>query len=158
MTDPIPAGFHSVTPHLTIDGAAAAIEFYQKAFGAEELARMPMPGDAEGRLMHAMIRIGDSIVMLNDVFPGCPSGAAGDAPVTLHLYVADADGAMARATEAGAEVVMPLADMFWGDRYGQVRDPFGHRWSIASHLRDLSPEEIEKGAAEAMAAMQAQGA
>jgi len=155
-SDPIPQGFHSVTPHLSVDGAAQAIDFYRRAFGAEELMRMPMPGDP-GKLMHAALRIGDSIVMLADLFPGCPGPSEiGDSPVTVHLYVPDADATMAAAVAAGAEVTMPLADMFWGDRYGQIRDPFGHRWSIATHTRDLSPEEMEKGAAEAMAAM-AQG-
>lgn len=139
-----------------MDGAAQAIDFYRRAFGAEELMRLPMPGDPD-KLMHAALRIGDSIVMLADFFPGCPGATeVGDSPVTIHLYVADADATMATAVAAGAEVTMPLADMFWGDRYGQIRDPFGHRWSIATHLRELSPEEMEKGAAEAMAAMASQ--
>lgn len=139
---PIPDGMHSLTPHLVCAGAADAIEFYKKAFNAVELARLPGP---EGKLAHAAVRIGDSVLMLVDEFPGM--GAKGPkslegAPITLHLYVEDADAAMAQAVAAGAKVIMPLADMFWGDRYGQVEDPFGHRWSLATHMRDLSPEEI----------------
>lgn len=151
---PNPHGFHSITPHLSVKGAIKAIEFYKQAFGAEEVSRMPMPG-APDKLMHAMIRIGDSLVMLGDCNP---SGEGQGGPIQLHLYVEDADATMARAVEAGAEVTLPLADMFWGDRYGHVRDPFGLTWSIATHLRDPSPEEIQKGAAEAMAAMERQSA
>jgi PhnB protein len=140
---PIPEGMHTLTPHLVCAGAADAIEFYKKAFNAVELRRMPGPG---GKMMHAEVRIGDSVLMLVDEFP--EMGAKGPkalegSPVSLHLYVADADAAMAQAVAAGAKVMMPLADMFWGDRYGQVEDPFGHRWSIATHMRDLSPQEIQ---------------
>jgi uncharacterized glyoxalase superfamily protein PhnB len=139
---PIPEGMHSITPHLVCNGAAEAIEFYKKAFGAVELGRMPMP---DGKLGHAMIRIGDSNIMLADEFEGC--GSAGPAtlkgtPVTLHLYVPDVDAQFERALTAGATVKMPLADMFWGDRYGIVEDPFGHRWSIATHKREVAPEEM----------------
>jgi uncharacterized glyoxalase superfamily protein PhnB len=149
MTKAIPDGFHSVTPHLTVKGAAHAIEFYKKAFGAVELVRLPMPGDA-GRLLHASIKIGDSVIMLADEFEGCGSGPVtlGGTSVTIHLYVPDVDASMARATQAGAKVGMPQMDMFWGDRYGQVVDPFGHRWSLATHVRDLTHEEIAKGAEE----------
>jgi PhnB protein len=141
-TSHIPAGMHVLTPHIVCAGAADAIGFYQRAFGAEELMRLPGP---DGRLMHAAIRIGDSTVMLVDEMP--EYGALGPkalkgTPVTLHLFVPDADAAVARAVAAGAQVVMPLADQFWGDRYGQVEDPFGHRWSIATHQRDLTPEQI----------------
>ncbi|MBI2382048.1 MAG: VOC family protein [Gammaproteobacteria bacterium] len=141
---PIPEGMHTLTPHLVCANAAAAIEFYQRAFGAEEVMRVPGP---EGKLMHAQIRIGDSALMLVDEFPdwGClgpNSLKLSSAPVTLNLYVADADAFLARAVAAGAEVTMPLADMFWGDRYGQVKDPFGHHWAIATHIRDMTPAEI----------------
>lgn len=144
---PIPDGMHSLTPHLVCDGAAAAIEFYKKAFGAVEQARIPGP---EGRLIHASVRIGDSVLMLVDEWPDM--GALGPrklkgSPVTIHLYVPDADASLAQAVAAGATVTMPMADMFWGDRYGQVKDPFGHNWSIATHQRDLTPEEIAQNMA-----------
>jgi PhnB protein len=144
---PIPDGMHSLTPHLVCDGAAAAIEFYKKAFGATEEARLPGP---DGRLMHAQLRIGDSPLMLVDEWP--EMGAVGPnklkgSPVTLHHYVTDVDTSFARAVEAGATVTMPLSDTFWGDRYGQLRDPFGHLWSLATHLRDLTPEEINQNMA-----------
>ena len=139
---PIPDGFHTLTPHIVVKGCAQAIEFYKKAFGAEELSRHPLP---DGSIMHAMIRIGDSMVMMNDEFPqmGAKGPASiGGTPVTLHLYVADADKAWERAVAAGATVRMPIADMFWGDRYGVVSDPFGHSWSIATHKEDLTPEQM----------------
>lgn len=142
----IPDGFHTVTPHLVCAGASDAIAFYQKAFGATELMRMPTPN---GKLMHASIRIGDSIIMLNDEFPEMGAvgpKARGGASVTIHLYVEDADASFARAVKAGATVKMPLGDMFWGDRYGLVEDPFGHSWSIATHQRDLSHAEIQEAA------------
>lgn len=140
----IPQGMHSVTPHLTCAGAAAAIEFYKKAFGATEAGRLPGP---DGKLVHAMIRIGDSAVMLMDEFPehGArgPKSLPGSA-VILHLYVENVDAFLARAVDAGATVTMPLADMFWGDRYGQIEDPFGHRWSVATHIRDVNPQEMQE--------------
>ncbi len=144
MGHPIPAGNHAITPHLVIKGAAEAIDFYKRAFGAEELSRMPFPApDGSTRLGHAELRIGDSKLMLADEFPEYGSvGPDGNSAVTIHLNVTDADAAFARATEAGATVTMPLADMFWGDRYGKVVDPFGHHWSIAEHLEDLSPEQM----------------
>jgi len=141
---PIPEGMHSVTPHLVCAGAAEAIEFYKKAFNAVEVARMPGPG---GKLMHAAVRIGDSTVMLVDEFPDWKSfgpNALGGTAVTIHLYVTDADATFNQAVAAGAAVRMPLADMFWGDRYGQITDPFGHIWSIATHTRDMTPEEMQK--------------
>lgn len=158
-TKKIPDGFHSVTPHLSVKGAADAIEFYKKAFGAEEMVRLPMPGGGN-QLMHASIKIGDSIIMLADEFAGCSSGPStlGGTTVTIHLYVPDVDSAMDRATKAGAKVTMPQMDMFWGDRYGQVVDPFGHRWSLATHVRDLSHDEILKGAEEAFKQMAASSA
>ena len=144
MAHPIPSGFHTITPHLVIDGAAEAIEFYKSAFNAEELSRMPFPGpDGKVRLGHAALRIGDSILFLSDTFPGRGSpGPQGASPVTIHLYVTDADAAFKQAVDAGAKVAMPLADMFWGDRYGQLVDPFGHHWSIAEHLEDLTPDQM----------------
>lgn len=138
----IPTGTHTVTPHLVCKGAADAIEFYKKAFGAEENMRLPGP---DGALMHACVRIGDSNVMLVDENPAweCKGpNLLGGTPVTLHLSVEDADKAIDRAVAAGATVVMPVADMFWGDRYGIVKDPFGHCWSIAHHQYDLTPAEI----------------
>jgi PhnB protein len=140
---PIPDGMRTLTPHLVCAGAAEAIEFYKKAFNAVELARLPGPG---GKLVHAEIRIGDSVLMLVDEFPEMgarsPKSMEGS-PVTLHLYVEDADAVAAQAVAAGARITMPVADAFWGDRYGQLEDPFGHRWSVATHMRDLSPEEIQ---------------
>lgn len=144
---PIPEGMHSLTPHLVCAGAAGAIEFYKKAFGAVEVARLPGPA---GKLMHANVRIGDSALMLVDESPECgmlgPKALKGS-PVVVHLYVDDVDATVARAVAAGAKITMPVADMFWGDRYGQLEDPFGHRWSVATHTRDLSPEEIRQGMA-----------
>lgn len=141
---PIPDGMHSVTPHLICAGAAQAIEFYKQAFGAVEEARLPGPN---GKLMHAMIRIGDSPVMLVDEMPEwCALGpkALKGSSVTIHLYVEDADAVFARAVKAGAKVVMPLDDAFWGDRYGKVEDPFGHHWSIGTHQREVSMEEAQQ--------------
>lgn len=141
---PIPEDMHAVTPHLVCAGAADAIEFYKKAFGATEEARLPGP---DGKLMHAMIRIGGSAVMLVDEMPEW--GALGPkalkgSPVTIHLYVEDADAFVARAVKAGAKVTMPVAEMFWGDRYGKLEDPFGHQWSVGTHVRDVSMEEAQK--------------
>ena len=140
---PIPDGMHSITPHLVCAGAADAIEFYKKAFGAVEVMRMPGPG---GKIVHACVRIGDSQLFLVDEFPDW--GSVGPqslqhSPVTLHLQVENADAAFEKAVAAGCTVTMPLADAFWGDRYGQLKDPFGHSWSIAHHIRDMSPEEIQ---------------
>ena len=135
-------GFRTITPHLVCTGAAKAVEFYRNAFNAVELERVPGP---DGRLLYAALRIGDSIVMLVDEFKEMgarsPQSLQGT-PVTIHVYVDDADAWFARATAAGATVRMPLSDMFWGDRYGQIQDPFGHTWAIATHLRDLTSEEI----------------
>lgn len=145
---PIPPGMHTVTPHLICAGAADAIEFYKKAFDATELSRMPGP---DGKVMHASIRIGDSVIMLNDEMPDWgtlgPKSLRGS-PVTVHLYVENADEFFNQAVRAGAKVTMPIADMFWGDRYGKVEDPFGHQWSIGTHVRDVSPEEMEKAMAQ----------
>lgn len=140
--NPIPPGMHSLSPHIVCAGAAKAIDFYKAAFGAVETARMPGP---DGRLMHAAVKIGDSTLMLVDEMPewGVKGAKAlGGSPVTLHLYVQDADATFARAVAAGAKVTMPLADQFWGDRYGQLEDPFGHKWSIATHKLDMTPDEM----------------
>ena len=141
---PIPQGMHTVTPQLVCASAADAIEFYKKAFNATETARLP---GEQGKIMHAMIRIGDSPVMIVDEFPEWKSlgpKALKGTPVTMHLYVEDVDAFFKRAVAAGAKVTMPVDDMFWGDRYGQLEDPFGHRWSIATHKREVSPEEMKQ--------------
>ena len=152
MADPIPQGYHTVTPYLVVKGAAEAIEFYKKAFGAVEHYRMPGP-DGQS-VMHSELQIGDSIVMLCDENPAmCAQGPAtlGGTPVSLFIYSENVDAAFARAVEAGATAAMPPTDVFWGDRYSKVTDPFGHEWSIATHIEDLTPEEIEKRGAQAMA-------
>src|SRR4051794_26730072 len=153
MAHAIPDGYHAITPHLVIKGASEAIEFYKRAFGAEELCRMPFPGpDGQVRLGHAELQIGDSRIFLADEFPDYGSvGPDGNSPVKIHLYVTDADAAFERAVEAGATVSMPLADMFWGDRYGKLVDPFGHHWSIAEHLEDLTPAQMQERMAAAFA-------
>jgi len=147
---PIPEGMHSLTPQIVCAGAAKAIDFYQKAFGAVELFRMPT---SDGSIGHAQIKIGNSVVMLTDESAQCgsfgPKTLKGT-PVSLYLYVENADAAFERAVAAGATVVMPLADMFWGDRWGFVEDPFGHRWHIASHVRDVEPEEMQRAMQTAM--------
>jgi uncharacterized glyoxalase superfamily protein PhnB len=140
----IPEGMHSVTPHLVCAGAADAIDFYKKAFGATEVARLPGP---DGKLMHGAVRIEGSVVMLVDENPQW--GALGPktlkgSPVTIHVYVADVDSFVTRAVNAGAKVIMPIDDMFWGDRYGIIEDPFGHHWSVATHIRDVKPEELSE--------------
>ena len=145
-TKPVPDGYHTITPHLVIKGASEAIEFYKRAFGAQEHCRMPMPC-AEGKVQigHAELQIGDSRLFLTDEFPEYGSvGPNGSSPVTIHLYVEDVDGVFDQATKAGAEVTMPVADQFWGDRFGKLVDPFGHHWSIATHLEDLSRQELER--------------
>jgi uncharacterized glyoxalase superfamily protein PhnB len=146
---PIPDGMHTVTPHLICAGAADAIEFYKKAFNAVELGRVPGP---QGKLLHALIRIGDSAVMLVDEFPDWhsfgPKSLKGS-PVTIHLYVQDVDAFFKQAVAAGAKITMPLEDTFWGDRYGKLEDPFGHHWSVATHVRDVKPEELQEAAQKA---------
>jgi PhnB protein len=144
---PIPEGMRTVTPHLVCAGAADAIKFYKKAFNAVEVMRLPGP---DGKIMHAQIKIGDSTVMLVDEFP--QMGALGPkslkgSPITIHLFVEDVDAFAKRAVRAGAKMTLPIADMFWGDRYGQLEDPFGHRWSVATHVRDMSPKEIQQAMA-----------
>lgn len=144
---PIPDGMHSVTPHIVCAGAAGAVEFYKKAFNAVELTRLDGPA---GKLAHACIQIGSSRVMLADEYPEWGSvgpNTLKGSPVTLHLYVEDADQVFAQAINAGATLKMPLTDMFWGDRYGIVTDPYGHIWSIATHIKDVSLEEMQASAA-----------
>jgi PhnB protein len=141
---PIPEGMHTLTPHLVCAGAAEAIAFYKKAFGAEEMSRLPGPG---GKILHAAVRIGDSVLMLTDEFPDFKSFgplALKGSPVVIHLYVENADECAARAVAAGAKLTMPVSNSFWGDRYGQFEDPFGHRWSVGTHVRDVTPEEIKQ--------------
>jgi uncharacterized glyoxalase superfamily protein PhnB len=140
----------SLTPHLVCDGASDAILFYKKAFGATEMMRLP---GANGRLMHAAVEINGAMVMLVDESRDhgmLGPKALGGTPVTMHLRVPDADAAIKRAADAGAKIIMPAADMFWGDRFGQVEDPFGHRWSLATPLRAMSADEIKQAAAKAM--------
>jgi PhnB protein len=147
----IPEGMHTLTPHIIVAGAAEAIEFYKKAFNAIEQVRLPGPG---GKVMHASLKIGDSTLMLVDEMPDCGHGASygpkalKGTPVVLHLYVDDVDGVISQAEGAGAKVTMPATDMFWGDRYGQVEDPFGHRWSVATHIRDVTPDEMKQAMAQ----------
>jgi PhnB protein len=149
----VPPGFHTLTPHLTVRNAEQALEFYKKAFGAEILHLAHMP---DGKVMHAALRIGDSMLMLNDEFPDhgalSPLSTGGSA-VTIHIYTDNVDAAFNRAVSAGAQVKMPLADQFWGDRYGVVTDPFGHKWSLGAHIKDMSPEEVQREMDRAMAAM-----
>lgn len=144
--NPIPDGMSAVTPHLICAGAADAIEFYRKAFDAVEDERIPGP---DGKLMHASIRIGGSVVMLVDEFPEWgsfgPKSLKGS-PVVIHLYVNNADAVVDKAVRAGAKITMPLEDTFWGDRYGKLEDPFGHQWSIATRIREVSPEEMREAA------------
>ncbi|MHC4924442.1 MAG: VOC family protein [Planctomycetota bacterium] len=152
---PIPEGAEGVIPHLICKGAGEALEFYKNAFGAEEVMRMPGP---DGRLMHAEIRIGGSLVFVADDHPEMCGGverhplALGGTPVTVHRYVTDCDASVNRAVEAGASMVMPPQDMFWGDRYGIVADPYGHQWSLATHTHDYTPEEMDANFQKMMAA------
>lgn len=139
---PIPEGFHTVTAHLILEDAASTIEWYKKALGAEELSRAPGP---DGKIMHAEIRIGDTILMVNDALMGGKSPKAlGGSPASLWVYVADCDALFNRATAAGAQVAMPLTDQFWGDRSGTLTDPSGYQWTIATHKEDLTPAEINQ--------------
>ena len=144
----IPEGMTAVTPHLVCANAGEAIDFYKKAFGAKEVARMPGP---DGKLMHGHVTINGAAVFLVDEMPQW--GALGPkllkgSPVTIHLYVEDADAFAARAAQAGCKVTMPVQDMFWGDRYGQLEDPYGHRWSVATHVREVSGEEMKQAMAQ----------
>jgi uncharacterized glyoxalase superfamily protein PhnB len=140
----VPRGYHTVTPGLALRGADAFVVFCKKAFGAKEIMRMPGPG---GSLMHAELLIGDSYLMVHDEMPGMgnrSAAALGGTPVTLYIYVENCDAVFKKAVAAGATVAMPMEDMFWGDRMGQLKDPFGNTWGIASRIEDLSPREMKK--------------
>jgi PhnB protein len=143
---PVPDGYHTATPYLIVDGAADAIEFYKKAFGATEVMRM---ADPNGRVGHAEIRIGSSPIMIADEFPKMNARsprAFGGSPISIHLYVADADATADRAVAAGAKVLRPVKDQFYGDRTGSIEDPFGHVWHVATHVEDIPPEELRRRA------------
>jgi PhnB protein len=149
---PIPEGYHSITPYLCVAGAADAIEFYKKAFGATELMRMPTP---EGKIGHAEIRIGDSPIMLADEFPEMnfrSPKTLGGCPTALMIYVEDVDAVAKRAVQQGAKLVRPVEDKFYGDRSGTLEDPFGHTWHVSTHVEDVAPEEMERRAAAAQMA------
>jgi PhnB protein len=156
---PVPDGYHTITPHLVVDDCAKALDFYRQALGAEELVRMPGPG---GKILHSEFRIGDSRVMMSDEMPpmsGQPGTykaptSAGLATGALFLYVPDVDTSFERAVKAGCTVRMPVTDMFWGDRYGQVIDPFGHTWAFATRTEDVSAEEMGRRQREMFAKMQ----
>jgi PhnB protein len=153
---PIPEGYHTITPFLTVRDAARAIEFYKQAFGAKERGVMK---DPSGKVMHAELTIGDSVIMLADEFPdfgALSPQALGGSPAGLHIYVQDVDASFDRAVKAGAQVEMPVMEQSWGDRYGRLKDPYGHKWSIATHVKDLSMDEMKRGMDEAMAQMQSQ--
>lgn len=149
---PVPDGYHSITPSLTIRDAERAIEFYKQAFGARQrgdIARGP-----DGKVMHAELTIGDSVIMIteeNPAFGVLSPQSNGASAVQLHIYLDGVDAAFDRAVKAGATVTMPVADQFWGDRYGQLKDPFGHKWSIATHIADLSQDEMKRGMEEMFA-------
>ena len=149
---PIPDGYHTVTPYLAVEDAAAAIDYYKKVFGAKERVRMDAP---DGKIGHAELEIGDSLVMLADAVPQFSTRApteVGATTASIFLYVEDVDAVVKGAVDAGATVLMEVADQFWGDRFGTVQDPFGHQWSVATHVEDVPPEEIEERAKAAMAA------
>jgi len=152
-TQPIPEGYNTVSPYLAVDDAAKAIEYYKQAFGATERVRMDAPG---GKIGHAELEIGDSLVMLSDPFPQAsttPPNELGGTSTSIFMYVENVDAVVKQAVDAGATVTMEVADQFWGDRFGSITDPFGHSWSIATHVEDVPPEEMAKRAKEAMAAM-----
>ena len=150
---PIPDGYSAITPYLAVDDAAGAIEFYEKAFGAKERGRMASP---DGAIAHAELVIGDSVVMLSDVFPQFTTRSPkelGGTTASVMMYVEDVDATVEQAVGAGATIEREIEDMFWGDRFGAVQDPFGHIWSIATHVEDVPPEEMAKRAEAAVAAM-----
>jgi PhnB protein len=152
-TQRIPEGYHTVTPYLAVEDATEAIEYYTKAFDAKERVRMETP---DGKVGHAELEIGDSLVMLSDPFPQAstkPPNELGGTSVSVFMYVEDVDAVVKQAVDAGAMVTMEVADQFWGDRFGSVKDPFGHLWSIATHVEDVPPEEMAERAKAAMAAM-----
>ena len=150
---PVPEGYHTVTPYLAVDDAAQAIEYYKRAFGAKERVRMDAP---DGKIGHAELEIGDSLVMLSDPFPQSstkPPKEIGGTSASVFLYVEDVDSVVQDAIDAGATITMPVENQFWGDRFGSVTDPFGHSWSIATHVEDVPPEEMAERAKAAMASM-----
>ena len=152
-TKPIPEGYNTLSTYLAVEDAAQAIDYYTKAFGADERVRMDAPG---GKIGHAELAIGDSRIMLSDPFPQAstrPPKQLGGTSASVFMYVDDVDAVVKRAVDAGATVTMEVADQFWGDRFGTITDPFGHVWSIATHVEDLSPEEIEERGRAAMASM-----
>ena len=152
-TKPIPEGYNTVTPYLAVDDAEQAIEYYKKAFGAKERVRMDAPN---GKIGHAELEIGDSLVMLSDPFPHAttrPPKELGGTSGSVFMYVEDVDAVVRQAVNAGATITMEVADQFWGDRFGSIQDPFGHSWSIATHVEDVPPEEMAERAKEAMAGM-----
>jgi len=152
-TQPIPEGYHTASPYLAVDDAARAIEYYTKAFGAKEIVRMDAPG---GKIGHAELEVGDSRIMLSDPFPQAstrPPKELGGTSASVFMYVEDVDAVVKQAVDAGATVAMEVADQFWGDRFGTITDPFGHVWSIATHVEDVPPEEIAERAKAAMAEM-----
>ena len=153
MAKPIPEGYQTLMPYLSVPDAQAAIDFYTRAFGARERTRMPTP---DGKVAHAELEIGDSVLMLSDPFPQAstkPPSELGGTTSTVMMYVEDVDAVVQQAVDAGAEITMPVEDQFWGDRFGSVRDPFGHSWSISTHVEDVPPEEMAERAEKAMAAM-----
>jgi PhnB protein len=152
-TQPIPEGYHTVTPYLAVEDATEAIDYYTKAFDAKERVRMETP---DGKVGHAELEIGDSLVMLSDPFPQAstkPPNELGGTSVSVFMYVENVDAVVKQAVDAGAMVTMEVADQFWGDRFGSVKDPFGHLWSIATHVEDVPPKEMAERAKAAMAAM-----
>jgi PhnB protein len=153
-TQPIPKGYHSLTPYLVVNDAKKAIEFYRRAFGAEEIMRNDGPG---GKITHAELKIGDSMLMLSDEMPGSGNRspkALGGSPVGIFFYTDDVDRIFKQAVSAGAKADQEPSDMFWGDRYGKLTDPFGHNWNLATHIEDVAPQELAKRAKEAMAKME----
>ena len=151
---PIPEGYHTLTPSLIVRDAARAIEFYKQAFGAE--VRGGVAKGPDGKVMHAELKIGDSVIMLADEFPefgALSPQSSGGTGMSLHIYVEGVDAAFDRAVKAGAQVEMPVSDQFWGDRYGKLKDPFGHKWSIATHVKDMSADEMKRSMDEAMQKM-----
>jgi PhnB protein len=150
---PVPDGFHTITPYLTVRDAVRAIEFYKTAFGATERGVMKGP---DGKVMHAELKIGDSIIMLGEEsaqYGALSPQTIGGSPMGLHIYIDGVDAAFDRAVKAGAEVEMPVMDQFWGDRYGKLKDPFGHKWSIGTHVKDMSMGEMKTAMDDAMAQM-----
>ena len=152
-TKPIPEGYNTLTPYLSVDDAAQAIEYYKRAFGAKERMRMDAP---DGKIGHAELEIGDSMVMLSDPFPHAstkPPKELGGTSGSVFMYVEDVDAVVKKAVDEGATITMEVADQFWGDRFGSIQDPFGHSWAIATHVEDVPPEEMAERAKQAMAEM-----